>query len=228
MPAPGSIDQKNPLVNPDLERKGNTTMSTTADTGDTSPNPGLARPTNHRDVAANAASYREAFVAFVWATPDDHVLPSFEAAVQAVRSTASDYAHATTARPLSCDVERAAADRSAKPTAARHSRGCSHVEARPAEVEAKQWDYRRAVGERICTIVRRNNAPMSKSDICHEMGKTQVKHAAEAFANLLRRDVLRIVDHNKHGKAMYWFRTDGPGHLPGSARRDGPDGACSG
>jgi hypothetical protein len=150
-PAPGSIDQKHPLVNPDLEWKGNATMTTNTDTGVTSPNPGLARPASHRDlVASNCASYRDAFAVFVSAIPEDRVLRSFEAALHAVYSTATCFGHTDTARPLSCDVERAAADRSVN--RCRLASRASTCE-QPRERRVADGEYIRRVGERICEIV---------------------------------------------------------------------------
>ena len=201
-PAPESIDQSHPLVNPDLERKGNATMTVTTDTGATSPNPGLARPARHRDEAVIAV--------VIGRGPADDLLPSIEAAVRAVRSAAFDYGHTSTG-----DVEGVAADRSAKPTAARRSRGCTHVEARSAEAEAKQREYIRAVGERICEIVQRNNAPTSEAHICRQLGTAQLRHVAEAFADLLRGDVLRVVGRNNKGNAVYWFGSTATGTCRG-------------
>ena len=194
-PAPGSIDQSHPLVNPDLERKGNATMTTTTDTGDTSPNPGLARPARHRDEAVIAV--------VIGRGPADDLLPSIEAAVRAVRSAAFDYGHTVTG-----DVEGVAADRSAKPTAARRSRGCTQVETRSAEAEAKQREYIRAVGERICEIVREEANPTSEAVIFKRLSKAQELVAPRSMAELTDRKVLVVVAYNGKRKAVYWF---GPG-----------------
>jgi hypothetical protein len=171
-------------------------MTTTTDSGATASNPDLAWPASHRDEAVIAV--------LIVRGPADDLLPSIEAAVRAVRSAAFDYEHTSTG-----DVEGVAADRSAKPAAARRSRGCTHGEARSAEAEAKQREYIRAVGERICEIVREEAIPTSEAVIFKRLSKAQQLVAPKSMAELTDRKALVVVAYNGKRKAEYWF---GPGN----------------